>query len=50
MDLLMLMSNVNLCNKKLTKLPLKFNKVNGYFDCSSNNLTTLEGSSKRNKW
>ena len=38
--------NVKLCNKKLTKLPLKFNKVNGYFDCSSNNLTTLEGSPK----
>ena len=35
---------VNLCNKKLTKLPLKFNKVNGWFDCSRNKLTSLEGS------
>ena len=28
----------------LTKLPLKFNKVNGWFDCSDNNLISLEGS------
>ena len=28
------------------KLPLKFNKVSGYFDCSSNKLTTLENSPK----
>ena len=34
---------VNLFNKKLTKLPLKFNKVNGYFTCSGNKLTSLEG-------
>jgi hypothetical protein len=31
---------------KLTKIPLKFNNVDGYFDCSLNNLTTLEGSPK----
>ena len=36
--------NVYLSNKKLAKLPLKFNKVNGYFNCSRNNLTSLEGS------
>ena len=37
---------VNLFNIGLSKLPLKFNKVNGYFNCSCNNLTTLEGSPK----
>jgi len=26
------------------KLKIRFGKVNGYFDCSNNNLTTLEGS------
>ena len=31
---------------KMNKLPLKFNKVNGSFDCSNNNLETLEGSPK----
>ena len=36
--------NVNLYNYRLTKLPLKFNKVNGWFDCSDNNLISLEGS------
>jgi len=35
---------VDLDNKKLTKLPIKFNKVNDYFSCSSNELTSLEGS------
>jgi hypothetical protein len=35
--------NVNLWDKRLTELPLTFNKVNGYFDCSYNNLTTLKG-------
>ena len=35
---------VNLCNKKLTKLPLKFNKVNGFLYCHENKLTSLEGS------
>ncbi len=37
---------VNLSNKGLTKLPLKFNKINGIFDCSYNELTSLEGSPK----
>ena len=35
---------VNLWNKKLAKLPLKFNKINGDFDCDDNKLTSLEGS------
>ena len=38
--------NVWLYNKGLTELPLRFNKVTGYFDCSNNNLTTLEGCPK----
>lgn len=38
--------NVDLNGKKLTKLPLKFNKLSGYFDCSYNQLTSLEGSPK----
>ena len=36
--------NVDLYDKGLTKLPLKFNKVNGDFNCSYNKLTSLEGS------
>ena len=36
-------NDVYLSSKRLTKLPLKFNKVNGYFSCICN-LTTLEGS------
>ena len=35
---------VYLWNKKLAKLPLKFNKVNGNFSYSRNYLTSLEGS------
>jgi len=35
--------NVNFFNLQLTKLPLKFGKVNGNFTCSSNKLTLLEG-------
>jgi len=38
--------DVYLSGKKLTKIPLKFNKVNGYFGCSSNNLISLEGCPK----
>jgi len=37
---------VNLYNKGLSKLPLKFNKVSGDFDCKYNKLTTLEGGPK----
>jgi len=39
-------NNVKLFNRSLTKLPIKFNKVKGYFACSDNELTTLEGSPK----
>jgi hypothetical protein len=35
--------DVGICNEELTKLPLKFNRVSGEFDCSRNGLTTLEG-------
>jgi hypothetical protein len=38
--------NVRLVNKKLTELPLTFNKVHGNFECDINNLTTLKGSPK----
>ncbi len=34
--------NVNLYKRGLSKIPLKFNKVSGYFDCSYNKLTDLE--------
>ena len=34
--------DVYLFKKILTNLPLKFNKVSGYFYCSYNQLTTLE--------
>jgi len=36
--------DVNLDYLRLTKLPLKFNKINGYFDCCNNELISLEGS------
>ena len=35
---------VNLYSLGLTELPIRFGKVGGYFDCSDNNLTSLEGS------
>jgi hypothetical protein len=37
--------DVDLCNRlgDMKKLPVKFRKVSGYFICSSNKLTTLEG-------
>jgi hypothetical protein len=38
--------NVNLWDKGLVELPLTFNKVTGWFDCSNNRLTTLKGSPK----
>ena len=34
---------VDLSGKDLIKIPLKFNKVNGWFDCYKNELTSLEG-------
>lgn len=41
---------VNLCNKGLIKLPLKFRKVTGNFDCSFNELTSLEGSPSKARY
>jgi len=38
--------SVFLYSKRLTKLPLKFRTVTGYFNCCNNQLTTLEGSPK----
>mgnify|MGYP003289903817 CR=1 FL=1 len=37
---------VDLSELGLTKLPIRFIKVDGKFDCSNNYLTTLEGSPK----
>lgn len=34
--------SVNLIQAGLTKIPVKFRKVSGYFYCSTNNLTSLE--------
>ncbi len=36
--------HVDLSNRRLAKLPLKFGKVTGSFYCHENELTTLEGS------
>jgi hypothetical protein len=36
--------NVNLYNRGLSKIPLKFNRVDGYFDVNNNKLTSLENS------
>lgn len=36
--------DVDLYNKRLTKLPLKFRKVYGNFDCSVNKIKSLKGS------
>jgi hypothetical protein len=38
--------DVNLTFEGFTKLPLKFNKVIGNFNCVHNNLSTLEGAPK----
>jgi len=35
--------SVYLSRNELTELPLKFGTVTGYFDCSVNNLSSLEG-------
>ena len=39
--------SVYLNNKGLTKLPIKFNRVNGFFDCFNNQLTSLIGGPER---
>jgi len=37
-------NKVDISNKNLTEIPVQFNKINGYFDCSGNeNLTSLKG-------
>lgn len=36
--------NLNIFNRNLTTIPIKFNKVSGSFDCSWNNLISLENS------
>ena len=38
--------DVDLSNMNLDKIPVKFNLVGGYFYCSNNNLTSLEGCPK----
>ena len=35
--------DVNISSEGLTKLPLKFGKVGGYFCCNDNMLTSLSG-------
>ena len=37
---------VDLSYEGLTELPLRFNKVTGYFNCFDNKLTSLKGSPK----
>ena len=38
--------DVNLSHRKLSKIPLNFNKVSGNFWINNNNLTSLEGCPK----
>ncbi len=38
--------NIDLSERNLKNIPLKFNKISGNFDCSINKLTTLEGCPK----
>ena len=38
--------DVDLNNKKLEKIPVKFKSIGGYFNCGSNQLTSLEGCPK----
>ena len=38
--------DVSLKQKELSFLPFKFNKVEGYFECSQNNLESLQGAPK----
>jgi hypothetical protein len=38
--------DVDIHNKNLTKIPVQFGYVSGYFDCSYNQLTSLSGSPK----
>lgn len=36
--------NVNISNRRLSELPLQFGRIEGYFTCSDNQLTSLKGS------
>ena len=36
-------SHVDLSNRNFSKLPLNFNRVNGFFDCENNHLKSLKG-------
>ena len=38
---------VNFQNLGLEKIPFKFRKVDGYFDCRDNNLTSLQGAPQK---
>ncbi len=38
--------DVDLSHKKLSRLPLKFGKVTGFFSCEKNQINTLDGSPK----
>lgn len=39
--------NVDLRDLELTEIPFKFGVVTGYFDCSDNNLQTLDGAPEK---
>ena len=39
--------NVRLSDLDLTKIPINFTEVGGYFDCGYNKLTSLEGAPKK---
>lgn len=39
--------DVNLINKNLNFIPVRFNQVSGYFDCSCNQLTSLKFAPKK---
>jgi hypothetical protein len=41
--------SVKLRDLKLSRIPLNFNEIDGYFDISGNNLTSLEGLPKNIK-
>ena len=41
--------DVDLSGMNLTKIPVQFNKVGGWFVCNANNLTSLKGSPKEVK-
>ncbi|MFW6130870.1 MAG: hypothetical protein ACOC56_06750, partial [Atribacterota bacterium] len=39
--------NVDLSHRNLTEMPIQFNKVNGTFYCTYNQLTSLVGAPKK---